>query len=934
MRFDGCVVPEALRPYVDWVTAMAWPEVNPRRCFRLADACVVAAHRVVADTDAADLVTANLVGERWDGAAQRLFVAHVRDKVGGRRADLVKRLINAALALNGVGVTIQHAQRMITLIVILMMTVVPFLIWRAPWALSAFLRVSRMSALQIAMLASKLAVLFASIGGALELVTELSQVKGGRRDEIDTHQVLITVRDGAISGLLTGLLQGGLGRLATPALRDGIARAEAAFGEKLMALLTGTVPGQALQYGVAGSAAAAISTVLDGRPLDWDLILKSGTSAALGADGQHLATPHLAARHSDGAAVRGSTVGPESPPTAHHTDLAQATTQTHPHASPDSRIGTPGSPVREPRTATPDNAIGDLLARGGGPHPMGPDARRAPSTDRAVASPDPKAAPGHNRIEAALLGRKGAVHDEQGGPGPGRQDSHAAGPPLADSRRPSTEPVQVADLTVDPKDTGHDVQGIVPDTAPDQPADAPVTHTAEISHPQAGQPFPDHPRTPTSEWVQAMMDVHGAEARSPLAYMNQRAQAISEVSAELSLSHPKALNALEVAYDAARANHAPTIVRSVEKMIPDLVADAAAGHTLLHLGRDGEAMARVTEKLTRVLVDPAFFERHCTVALVSRKMAEAAVQDLERGGRSFPELKGLRHMAHDVDPSDVPGAAQLLTDYLRSCGVPVGRESAITIVDNGFRGTIQEMLSAMYGPETSFTGRYMFFAQSPGDPHPGTKQGYEFHLGLDRSNGGSPLFDPLPPREVGLTFQSNWALYAIEETMQGPRSSPARIGDDGHPVQALERDNRSPTHGLNPVLIPEALTDPAVREAVLRINLIAIDHCVDHVMELRSKGDDWQGELDRGRDRMLSNVRAWIARGQPDPEFAFMTNAFARREFGAPIFELASAIEGAGISREEERRVWESFERLTREEKAPFVEAFKRSHAQGAGEGG
>ncbi|MEV0198188.1 hypothetical protein [Nonomuraea sp. NPDC050691] len=896
----------------------------------MADACVVAAHRVVADTDAADLVTANLVGERWDGAAQRLFVAHVRDKVGGRRAELVTRLINAALALNGVGVVIQHAQRMITFIVILVMAVVPFLIWRAPWVLSAFLRVSRMTALQVAKLAVTLAGLFAASGGTLELVTELSQVKGGRRDEIDTHQLLISVRDGAITGLLTGLLQGGLGRLATPALRDGIAQAEAAFGERLLALLTGTVPGQALQYGVAGSAASAISTVLDGRPLEWDLILKSGTSAALGADGQHLATPHLAARHIDDVAVHGSTVNPEGPPTAHHTDLAQAATQTHPHASRDGQIGTPGSPVREPRTVTPDNAIGGLPAKDSGPTPsMGLDARTAPSADRAVASPDPKVAPGRNRIEAALLGKEGAVHDGQGGRGPGRQDSLAAGPPLAEGRRHLTEHPQVADLTVDPRDTGHAVQEIIPEGAPNQPEGATVAHTAENPQSQAHQPSPDHPRITTSEWVQATMDAHGAEAGSPLAYQNQRAQAVGEVSAELRLSDPKALNALEVAYNVVRANHAPYIVRCVEGMLPDLRADAAAGRAIVFMGRDGYNMALAARRL-----DPAFFDGHCTVALVSRKMAEAAVQDLELGGRTFPELKGLRHMAQDVNPGDVSGAARRLTEYLQRSGVPVGREGAVTIVDNGFRGTIQEMFAAMY-PETSFTGRYMFFAQSPGDPHPGTKQGYEFHLDLDRSNGGSPLWDPLPPREVELTFQSNWALYAIEETMQGPMSSPARIGDDGHPVQVLERDSRNPTHGLNPVLVPKILTDPAVREAVLRINLVAVEHCVDHIMELRSKGDDWQGELDRGRDRMLSNVRAWIARGQPDPEFAFMTGAFARREFGAPIFELASAIEQAGVSRQEERRVWESFERLsTREEKEAFVEEFRGSHTQDADEGG
>ncbi|MDA0637360.1 hypothetical protein OUY22_28485, partial [Nonomuraea sp. MCN248] len=292
MGFDGCVVPEALRPYVDWVTGMAWPEGDPERCFRIADACVAAAHRLTADTGAMDPAAA-LVGDRWDGAAQRAFAARVRVTVGGRRAALVETLIETAVAYNGVGVTIQHAQRMITFIVILLLATLPLLILNAPWMLRSYLQVARMSALQIAKMTLTLIAFFAAFGAGLEWLTQYTQIRGGRRDEIDREQLLLAVRDGAINGALTGLLGGALGRLATPALRAGIAREEALFGEKLLALLTRTAPGQAVQYGIAGSATTAVSLTLDGKPLDWRLILTSGTSAALGADGQHLATPGL-----------------------------------------------------------------------------------------------------------------------------------------------------------------------------------------------------------------------------------------------------------------------------------------------------------------------------------------------------------------------------------------------------------------------------------------------------------------------------------------------------------------------------------------------------------------------------------------------------------------------------------------------------------------
>ncbi|MFI6595579.1 hypothetical protein ACIBHX_04975 [Nonomuraea sp. NPDC050536] len=305
MGFDGCAVPGWLRPYVDWVTGMAWPEGDEHGCFRMADACVVAAHRVVEGTVAADPSTARLIGHDWDGAAQQAFAVHVAMTLGGKQAELVKRLIDAATALNGVGLTIQHAKRMITLIVVFLLLTLPLLIWRAPWLLRPFLQVNRLSALQIARNARTLMTLFAGFGGGMELLTQVTQLLGGRRDTLDQEQLLRAIRDGGINGLLTALLGGGLGRLATPALRAGVSRAEAAFAEKLLALLTSTAPGQMAQFAVTGAASTALSMAIDGQPLDWDMIVKSGTAAALGADGHHLSGHDVAAPRTDLAHVLG-----------------------------------------------------------------------------------------------------------------------------------------------------------------------------------------------------------------------------------------------------------------------------------------------------------------------------------------------------------------------------------------------------------------------------------------------------------------------------------------------------------------------------------------------------------------------------------------------------------------------------------------------------
>ncbi|MFD1936564.1 ADP-ribosyltransferase [Nonomuraea mangrovi] len=442
MGFDGCVVPEFLRPHIDWVTGMAWPEGDPEGCFRMADACVVAAHRVVAGTEAADPAVASMIGDSWNGAAQQAFVRHVEQTVGGRRAELVQRLIRAAISLNGVGVTIQHAQRMITFIVVFLLIVLPLVLWQAPWLLRPVLQVSRMSALQIRNTTLMLMGVFAGFGGAVELLVQATQIEGGRRDTFDTDQLLMAVRDGAINGLLTGLLGCGLGRLAPPALHAGVARAEAAFGERLLAGLMHTLPGQALQYGVAGSATTAISLKIDGRPLDWDLILKSGTAGALGADGQHLASPLLLGRRGEGGAVPPPDHLPQDPPSA----------GSAPPKDP------PGfGPVPDPRRVPPDPGPATPLPAFDAPGDRGPAAERSARQDGERASHLAEAAP-----------NVGTPPDVRSGtPEPPFRDAHAGTGLQATAARhdvPAVAPVRGAEPVAGARPSG---------AVPDSPAHPP-----------------------------------------------------------------------------------------------------------------------------------------------------------------------------------------------------------------------------------------------------------------------------------------------------------------------------------------------------------------------------------------------------------------------------------------------------------------------------
>ncbi|GGP91405.1 hypothetical protein [Streptosporangium pseudovulgare] len=143
MRLDGKPIPGWAEPYVDWMVGQDWPEGDEERCFRLADACVAAAHRIVAGpgadrritpdtgayrqiateagadrgivakTGAGPLMSDGKTGRAWDGAAHAAFAEHVAGAVGGREAELVTRLVGTAIAINDAGVRVRNARHTI-----------------------------------------------------------------------------------------------------------------------------------------------------------------------------------------------------------------------------------------------------------------------------------------------------------------------------------------------------------------------------------------------------------------------------------------------------------------------------------------------------------------------------------------------------------------------------------------------------------------------------------------------------------------------------------------------------------------------------------------------------------------------------------------------------------------------------------------------------
>lgn len=376
-------------------------------------------------------------------------------------------------------------------------------------------------------------------------------------------------------------------------------------------------------------------------------------------------------------------------------------------------------------------------------------------------------------------------------------------------------------------------------------------------------------------------------------------ETLAEVEADSGLTDPEQRMAVSDAYDVVYEYPAALMVKTAQEMLPDLRHDVRENpdSKIAFVGRDGRSLALAV----RVL-DPEFFEEHCTEVVLSRALAETAVQDLElREGRAFPELDDFRGAAGKVDPADTVGAYRQVTDYLRRQGASVGEPgSHVTLVDTSYKGTVQELLAAMY-PETEFTGRYAFFAASPADPHPGSKTGYAMHLEGAAANGGRPVQEM--PEDPALTYSSQDALAAIEETLHGPMSSPKRI-TAAVPEQLAVRDDPALLDGFNPTVVPERFTDPSVRDAVMRAALGAV---ANRAREVSAGGNSaWQALL-RSAGHFRDEVRSWASGSAADPRVGEYLDAFVRRTDKRPAAKLSEVIRTAGIDGRLADETWEAF---------------------------
>jgi hypothetical protein len=354
-------------------------------------------------------------------------------------------------------------------------------------------------------------------------------------------------------------------------------------------------------------------------------------------------------------------------------------------------------------------------------------------------------------------------------------------------------------------------------------------------------------------------------------------------------------DAVERAYNAFRNHHAQYVTSIARDMLRDLRRDVAARPEtkVLFLGRDGYSLSVAIRTL-----DPEFFAAHCHDAVLSRAVAEAAVQDLEQNnGQSFPQLAGYRENTASVAAEDVAGSYQRLTRYLRGAGVNVGESnSRVILMDSCLKGTVQELLSATY-PETEFEGRYMFYDGIASDPHPGTKKGYALHR--DEGLGGG-MFEL--PEDPELTFAYLGAIRTIENSLQGPLSSPKALDDNG-PVQRRLIDEGDRTYGCNPILVDPPYLNAAVREASKVAGLRAV---MDAAAAVRDGAPLDTAAVQR---QFTQDVRAWLTHA-PDqnPELKVLLDSFVHRDDHRMVRQVDKVLHKSGLSPEHQKQVWQSFD--------------------------
>ncbi|MDX2601935.1 hypothetical protein PV379_10745 [Streptomyces caniscabiei] len=340
-----------------------------------------------------------------------------------------------------------------------------------------------------------------------------------------------------------------------------------------------------------------------------------------------------------------------------------------------------------------------------------------------------------------------------------------------------------------------------------------------------------------------------------------------EFCAVLELDTPAKVRAVETAASVARQYLAPFVIKAATDMLGSLytMVEANTRARVIYLGGDGYSFGDVISEL-----DPIFHNRYCAELHISRTTADAALEEAAPWGTRGAD--GFRKPGpHRDEPSSVWSD---LVHYAEDSNLYLDRDGGeFALVDTGFKGSVQEMLTAAY-PDAIFHGHYLFFCATADDRHADRKRGYALHLPQPNPFDGRAIREEFVD-DPTLTFAHHDAIVAIEDLTRGPDVSPRRL--DGTTLARLSAEDNSAT-GINPARIAPCYADPYVRQAVLAAISHTISTAARNIRQARTdRPGTWYAGLTAQAEALRPQLHRWLAGRPGDPALIQLLNSFVRR---------------------------------------------------------
>ncbi|WP_166427569.1 hypothetical protein, partial [Nonomuraea mesophila] len=285
MGLDLSLVPDVVKPMALPLTGGAFPDADAYDIIAQASTLEDLADQLARlRADDAGAVAGMLRGQEWQGPAKEAFeqvfaaLGGQPDTTRGQSAEalldlLEQALRNEAAALREHGVRMQHTQWMIyASLALLGAAIVRLLVWmwvNGPAVLrliqhNTLLTRARIQTIKQLMLRNML--LFAGIGGGLDLGVQGAQQLWGAREagDFDLASLAVSTGSGALTGALFAGANAGLSRLLSRDMVYLASEAELAVRDRLVAYGQ-SIYGQALLGGLAGTGGAVPGLALSGQ---------------------------------------------------------------------------------------------------------------------------------------------------------------------------------------------------------------------------------------------------------------------------------------------------------------------------------------------------------------------------------------------------------------------------------------------------------------------------------------------------------------------------------------------------------------------------------------------------------------------------------------------------------------------------------------------